>query len=68
MRTLIKKGEKFMHVPAEDESMPVFSEEFLYPKMTKTDARFILGVAEEYEKIIDILGVDRIWEMLGRGK
>lgn len=61
---LFEKGEKFMDVPAEGESMPVFSEEFLYPRMTKDDARFILGVAEEYEKLINILGEDKVKTIL----
>lgn len=34
----------------------VFSEMFLYPRVGKGDARFILGVAEEYEHIIQALG------------
>lgn len=35
---------------------PVFSEAFLYPTVGKGDARFILGIAEEYEHIIRALG------------
>ena len=43
---------------------PVFSETFLYEMMYKEDARFVLGIAEEYANIIDILGVDRVRELL----
>lgn len=56
------KGKPFMDVPAdftpegEEGELPTFSEAFLYPTVGKGDARFILGVAEEYEHIIKALG------------
>lgn len=50
------KGKPFMHIMADDESAPTFSESFLYDTVGKGDARFILGVAEEYEHVIAALG------------
>src|SRR3954469_20146529 len=62
------KGKPFTHIEAdfipEDEDapdetprkIPTFSEAFLYPTVGKGDARFILGVADEYEHIIEALG------------
>lgn len=35
---------------------PTFSEAFLYPTVGKGDARFILGVADEYDHLIRALG------------
>jgi len=67
MRTFAK-GKKFMHVPAEGGAIPTFSEGFLYPRIGKDDARFVLGVAEEYEKIIEILGEGKVREILEGGK
>lgn len=64
------KGQRFMHIRAESggtktkPNPPVFSEDFLYKKVGKDDARFILGVAEEYETIIQRLGTDKVWEIL----
>src|SRR5688572_23738961 len=57
----VAKGQRFMHITAETGGRngnrpPVFSEDFLYPKLGKEDARFVLGVAEEYEKVIQTLG------------
>ena len=51
-------------VPAEPGPCPVFSEHFLYETVGKDDARFILGVAEEYEHLIALLGTDRVCELL----
>lgn len=39
-----------------DGPYPVFSEGHLYPRLGKEDARFVLGVAEEYEHLIKLLG------------
>ena len=54
------KGEPFLHIGSEtyrdDIELPTFSEGFLYERVGKGDARFILGVAEEYEHIIQALG------------
>lgn len=61
---MFQKGNPFMDVPAAGRKVPVFSEAFLYGKVGKSDARFILGVAEEYEKLIRILGVEKIKELL----
>lgn len=67
------KGTPFMDVEAEfdpDEEAgyqpPVFSERFLYGTVGKGDARFILGVAEEYERLIDVLGEDLVSTLLER--
>ena len=61
---MFQRGNPFMDVKAESGDFPVFSEAFLYGKVGKSDARFILGVAEEYEKLIRILGVEKIKELL----
>jgi hypothetical protein len=45
------------------EDPPVFSEMFLYSRVGKGDARFILAIAEEYSKLIEILGRERILEI-----
>lgn len=58
------KGKPFLDVPADGAPdgyegkrvPPVFSEEFLYPTVGKGDARFILGIAEEYAHVVDALG------------
>jgi hypothetical protein len=64
----MNKGQPFMEVPEEaplpdveearatPNEVPVFSEAFLYPRLGKGDARFVLGIAEEYAHIIDALG------------
>lgn len=81
------KGRSFMQIEAdyapdgwEDRSSPppVFSEAFLYPAIGKGDARFVLGVAEEYAHIQEALGPaatrailqvkPRLCERLGLGK
>lgn len=54
------KGKPFTHIeadfPVEGRNVPVFSEAFLYETVGKGDARFILGVADEYEHLIEALG------------
>ena len=60
-------GEPFMQVKAEGRDVLVFSEGFLYDCMYKDDARFVLAVAEEYERVILLLGIDRVRELLGKG-
>lgn len=50
------KGKPFMHVGADSGDVPTFSESFLYKALGKGDGRFVLGVAEEYEHVIDALG------------
>ena len=72
------KGTPFMDVPEEaplpnlDEcqktphGVSVFSEAFLYPRVGKGDARFVLAVAEEYERLIDVLGEDLVATLLER--
>lgn len=41
-----------------NDAPPVFSEAFLYEAVGKGDARFVLGVADEYRHIIEALGPD----------
>lgn len=53
---MFAKGESFMRVEADGESVPLFSESYLYDVLGKGDARFVLGVAEEYEHLIKLLG------------
>lgn len=43
---------------------PVFSERYLYPRIGKSDARFVLAVAEEYAKLIEVLGTKEIRRLL----
>lgn len=62
------KGYPFMHIEQEvgpssaatirkiPAEAPVFSEATLYPTLGKGDARFVLGVAEEYDHIIEAIG------------
>ncbi len=45
--------------------MPTFSEGYLYPRVGKEDARFILAVADEYERLIKALGPQQIRRLLG---
>jgi hypothetical protein len=52
----MNKAQPFMDVEADDGSAPTFSEKFLYETVGKGDARFILGVAEEYDHVIRALG------------
>lgn len=66
---VFSKGQPFIEVPAEGhekDRMPVFSEAFLYPHVGKSDARFILAVAEEYAHVINILGTTKVQEILAR--
>ena len=67
------KGKPFMDVKAdfvpeecrdEHTELPVFCESFLYPTVGKGDARFILGVAEEYAHIIEALGTKAVRRIL----
>lgn len=62
-----ERGKPFMDVEADcwdgdeefkaTEEVPVFTEAYLYSICpSKGDARFILAIAEEYDKIIEILG------------
>lgn len=62
---MMAKGEPFLHVKAEAEDVPVFSERFLYERIGKDDARFVLGVAEEYAHVIEALGVSAVRAILG---
>ena len=62
------KGEYFMDVPVETSDVPVFSESFLYSAVGKDEARFILGVAEEYDALIRLLGEKAIKELLEQWK
>lgn len=56
------------------ERYPVFSEAFLYPKMTKGDARFILAIAEEYDALRQMLGektlkcLFHLWKVISHAK
>jgi hypothetical protein len=59
------KGQPFIDVEADGEDVPVFSESFLYNAVDKGDARFILGVAEEYNHVIQALGVKGVKAILG---
>ncbi len=74
-----EKGKPFWDVPCEclgdyqevyieeglsHRDIPVFSETFLYSCMFKDDARFILAVAGEYAALINLLGTERIVELL----
>jgi len=52
----MNKGQPFRHVEADTGEAPTFSEAFLYPAVGKGDARFILGIADEYEHVIAALG------------
>lgn len=72
------KGQPFMDVEADfipeesdgtpaytgEGSLPTFSESFLYPTVGKGDARFILGVGEEYDHIIKALGSTTVQRIL----
>lgn len=44
--------------------IPVFTEAYLYPRLGKEDARFVLAVADEYTRLIDKLGTDEIHRLL----
>jgi hypothetical protein len=67
-----QKGKPFMHIEADSANVPLFSEAFFYGLafqeeefwMTKGDARFIMGVAEEYSHIIKLLGPEKVRELL----
>lgn len=62
------KGEPFIHLGSEtyrdDIELPTFSEGFLYDRVGKYEARFILGVAEEYEHVIEALGTSSVRRIL----
>lgn len=53
-----------MDVPSDGAAVPVFSEDFLYGRMSKGDARFILAVADEYDRIIATLGEETVRAVL----
>ena len=53
-----------MNITAQGSDLPVFSETFLYERIGKSDARFVLAVVEEYEALIRILGTKKIVELL----
>ena len=73
---MFDKGRPFMDVPEEapipdpgecraaPAGVPVFSEAHLYPRLGKDDARFVLGVAEEYDRLISVLGPDTVRGLL----
>ena len=72
-----RKGEFFMGIGSEeyftdadnkDSELPVFSEGFLYEKVGKDNARFILGVVEEYDAIIRFLGEEAVKAILEKYK
>lgn len=69
----MNKGQPFMDVEADfppkdwngkRDAPPTFSEAFLYDTVGKGDARFILGVAEEYEHVIKALGPEAVLSIL----
>ena len=51
---------------SERHHMPVFSEGYLYPRLGVEDSRFVLGVADEYSRIISELGSEQVAEILRR--
>lgn len=66
---MLTKGEDFIDVKAEraeadGQQLPVFCESFLYPRIGKADARFVLGVAQEYAYLISYLGTPAIKALL----
>jgi hypothetical protein len=66
---LLAKGEPFYEIPSNDVNQaPTFSESFLYPRVGKEDARFILAVAQEYGYLIDFLGTPAIVALLEQAK
>ena len=64
----IEKGQSFIGVINDTipERAPVFSETFLYKVMSKDDARFILAIANEYDKLIRVLTPDVVVKLLER--
>lgn len=71
----MNKGQPFMDVEQEvspdpgrfdeiESGWPVFSEGVLYPLLGKGDARFVLGVANEYDHIIKALGPQAVKDIL----
>lgn len=58
------KGKPFTHVEADSMDAPTFSERFLYETVGKDEARFILGVADEYEHVINALGPSAVRAIL----
>lgn len=66
------KGKPFMDVRADyapegyqgDDEPPVFSEAFLYSAVGKGDARFILGIADEYAHVVEALGPKALLRVL----
>lgn len=62
------KGRPFKNVGSETYrdgiELPTFSEGFLYDTVGKEEARFILGVAAEYEHIIQALGPAAVQRIL----
>jgi hypothetical protein len=61
---MMSKGMPFRDVEADVGSIPTFSEAFLYKRVGKGDARFMLGVAEEYDHVIAALGPDAVRTIL----
>lgn len=62
------KGRPFHTVRDYSNKAPVFSEEFLYERLGKEDARFVLDIAEEYERLIEIMGRNVIKVLLEQSK
>ena len=59
-----EKAKPFIEMKAEVSGFPVFSESFLYERVGKCDARFILAIAGEYSAIIEMLGYKKVLELL----
>lgn len=69
----MKPGQPFLDVTADSHyrtklAPTVFSEQFLYPKMGKDDARFILAVADEYARLIELLGPEAVAALLRKAE
>lgn len=62
---LLARGQPFYKVISNDvKQTATFSESFLYPRVGKEDARFVLAVAQEYGYLIDFLGPEAIKALL----
>lgn len=52
----MSNGQPFIDSLSFSEDVPLFSEEFLYERIGKDDARTVLSVVEDYDHLIRALG------------
>lgn len=65
--TIAEMRDDIKQMAQDGHPIPVFSEMHLYPRLGKDDARFVLAIADEYTRLIEKLGREKVVELLGVG-